>query len=205
MDFLIYGGFMKEEELKLDEMIKKLQDMMKAIYFLYKNDKLAREVVLSAMIIKKTIDILSVSKYAIKHYIVTVQISLLRLLCDNCLALQSVNELGIVKYMDMINNNEQVNQIMVDEEQNMSDGYLKRRVSEKYKGFDRLYRFACEGVHFSKQAIKGAFTENNDGSMSLNIEPGNKELKDVIKSNNQSMITVCNVIIDMLKSVVKKQ
>ena len=197
------GGIMKEEIEKLDEMIKTFQDMMKSIYYMYKNDKLAREVVLSAMIIKKTIDILAVSKYAVKNYIVTVQISLLRLLCDNCLALESVNELGIIKYMDMINNNEQVNQIMITEEQNMSDGYLKRKVSENYKGFDRVYKFACEGVHFSKQAIGGAFTETDDG-IALNIEPGNKELKDTIKSNNNCMITVCKVIIDMLKGIVKK-
>ncbi len=198
------GDIMKEEIEKLDEMIKKFQDMMKSIYYLYQNDKLAREVVLSAMIIKKTIDILAVSKYAIKNYIVTVQISLLRLLCDNCLALESVNELGIVKYMDMINNNEQVNQIMVTEDQNMSDGYLKRKVSENYKGFDRVYKFACEGVHFSKQAIGGAFTETENG-IALNIEPGNKELKETIKSNNNCMITVCKVIIDMLTSIVRKQ
>ena len=105
--------------------------------------------------------------------------------------------------MDMINNNEQVNQIMINEEQNMSDGYLKRKVSEQYKGFDKLYKFACEGVHFSKQAIGGAFTETENG-IALNIEPGNKELKNTIIANNQSMITVCKVIIDMLKGIVKK-
>lgn len=207
MGFFCYnkiGGFMKDEELKLDEMIKKFQDMMKAIRYMYRDDKLAREVVLSAMIIKKTIDILATSKYVIKHYIVTVQISLLRLLCDNCLALESVELLGIVKYMDMINNNEQVNQIMIDEEQNMSDGYLKRKVSEKYKGFDKLYKFACEGVHFSKQAIGSSFVNSSDGNMTINIEPGNKELKDVVISNNQAMLKVCNVIIDMLKSIVRK-
>ena len=194
---------MKDEIEKIDEMIKKFQDMMKSIYYLYKDDKLAREVVLSAMIIKKSIDILAVSKYAVRNYIVTVQISLLRLLCDNCLALESVNELGIVKYMDMINNSEQVNQIMITEEQNMSDGYLKKKVSENYRGFDKVYRFACEGVHFSKQAIGGAFKETENG-IALNIEPGNKELKETIKSNNNCMITVCKIIIDMLTKIVKK-
>ncbi len=195
---------MKEEVTKLDEMIKTFQDMLKAIYYMYGNDSKAREVVLSAMIIKKTIDILSVSKYAVKSYIITVQISLLRLLCDNCLALESVYELGIVKVTDMIMNNEQVNQIMIDDEQNMSDGYLKRKVADKYPGFDKVYRFACEGVHFSKQALGGAFSADKDGNLVLNTEPGNKDLKENIKSNNNSMITVCKVIIDMLKGIVKK-
>ena len=103
----------------------------------------------------------------------------------------------------MMNNNQKVNTIMIDEEQNMSDGYLKRKVSESYPGFDKLYKFACEGVHFSKQAIGGAFKEDKNGKLQMNMNPGNKELKDELLMNNKSMITLCKVIIDMLKKIVK--
>ena len=192
---------MNEEVKKIDDMIELLKNVMGKIYDKYKD--LSREVVFSAMIIKKTIDILAMSKHALKDSIITVQISLLRLLCDNCLAMQSVFELDLKTVMDMMNNNQKVNTIMIDEEQNMSDGYLKRKVSENYPGFDKLYKFACEGVHFSKQAIGGAFKEDKNGKIQMNMNPGNKELKDEIIMNNKSMITLCKVIIDMLKKIVK--
>ena len=89
---------------------------------------------------------------------------------------------------------------MVDEEQNMSDGYLKRLVSKTYPGFDRLYNFACEGIHFSKQALGSAFSEEN-GKISMNIKVGNKELKSELIYNNSQMIVLCKVIMDMLKRV----
>ena len=195
------GDKMNEEVKKLDEMILSLEDFMNRIYDRY--NELSREVVFSAMIIKKTIDILSISKHALKESIITVQISLLRLLCDNCLAIQSVYELDLKTVMDMMNNNQKVNTVMVDDEQNMSDGYLKRKVSEKYNGFDKLYRFACEGDHFSKQALGGAFVEGKDGKLKMNMKPGNKELKEEVIMNNKSMITLCKVIIDMLKGLIK--
>ncbi len=103
----------------------------------------------------------------------------------------------------MMNNNQKVNTVMIDEEQNLSDGYLKRKVSEKYSGFDKLYRFACEGVHFSKQALGGAFKEDKNGKLKMNITPGNKELKEELLMNNKSMITLCKVMIDMLKGLLK--
>ncbi len=182
-------------------MILYLEDFMSKIYDKY--NELSREVVFSAMLIKKTIDILAMAKHALKDYIITVQISLLRLLCDNCLAIQSVYELDLKTVMDMMNNNQKVNTVMIDEEQNLSDGYLKRKVSEKYSGFDKLYRFACEGVHFSKQALGGAFKEDKNGKLKMNITPGNKELKEELLMNNKSMITLCKVMIDMLKGLLK--
>lgn len=196
---------MKEEIKKIDSMIEEFKKIMDTIYYARGKNINDRIVILSAMIIKKTIDILFMSKTALKNYIITVQISLLRLLCDNCLALESVLELGLVKYMDMINNKEQVNQIMLTEDQNMSDGYLKRQVSQKYPGFDKLYRFACEGVHFSKQTLGGVLKKDINDNLIIDVEAGNKELKDVIFSNNNSMMTICKVIIDMLKNIIKKE
>lgn len=189
---------MKEETEKLEAMQKQLQEFMDRIYA--RHGSLTREVVFAGMIIKKTMDILSVSAYALKNYIISVQISLLRLLCDNCLAIQSALELGLKQVIDLITNNQKVSAVMVDEEQNMSDGYLKRLVSKTYPGFDRLYNFACEGVHFSKQALGSAFSEEN-GKISMNIKVGNKELKSELIYNNSQMIVLCKVIIDMLKRV----
>lgn len=187
---------MKEETEKLEAMQKQLQEFMDRIYA--RHGSLTREVVFAGMIIKKTMDILSVSAYALKNYIISVQISLLRLLCDNCLAIQSALELGLKQVIDLITNNQKVSAVMVDEEQNMSDGYLKRLVSKTYPGFDRLYNFACEGVHFSKQALGSAFSEEN-GKISMNIKVGNKELKSELIYNNSQMIVLCKVIMDMLK------
>lgn len=189
---------MKEETEKLEAMQKQLQEFMDRIYA--RHGSLTREVVFAGMIIKKTMDILSVSAYALKNYIISVQISLLRLLCDNCLAIQSALELGLKQVIDLITNNQKVSAVMVDEEQNMSDGYLKRLVSKTYPGFDRLYNFACEGVHFSKQALGSAFSEEN-GKISMNIKVGNKELKSELIYNNSQMIVLCKVIMDMLKRV----
>lgn len=190
---------MKEEIEKLDEMINQLQNFTDYVFNSYKS--LTREVVLTGMIVKKTMDILDTAKYTLKNYIISTQISLLRLLCDNCLALQSVREIGIEKYLNMLTNHVKVNTIMIDDEQNMSDGYLKKLVAQSYFGFDRLYNFACEGVHFSSQALSSAFSQNADGTISSHICVGNKELKTEMISNNAQMITLCKVIMDMLKKI----
>ncbi|MCR5349518.1 MAG: hypothetical protein K6E20_00850 [Acholeplasmatales bacterium] len=190
---------MKEEIEKIDKLIDDMQMLMKYIY--KQINSYDNKVVFSAMIIKKTIDILTTSKYVFRNYLVSVQISLLRLLCDNCLALESVNQLGLDKVMELINSHQQVNQIMIDEEQNMSDGYLKRKVADKYQAFDKIYRFACEGVHFSKQAISLAF-ENGENGSRINVNPGNKELKDKMVVINNNIIVVSNIIGSMLKEIV---
>ena len=190
---------LKEEIEKLDKLIDDMQMLMKYIY--KKINSYDNRVVFSAMIIKKTIDILTTSKYVFRNYLISVQISLLRLLCDNCLALESVNQLGLEKVMELINSHQQVNQIMIDEEQNMSDGYLKRKVAEKFQTFDKIYRFASEGVHFSQQAISLAFTKDENGSK-INVDPGNKELKDKMIIINNNIIVVSNIIGSMLKEIV---
>lgn len=189
---------MKEEAEKLDAMQQELQKFMNQVYNVHK--ALTREVVFAGMIIKKTMDILYMASYALKSYIISVQISLLRLLCDNCLAIQSAIELGVKEVMDLISSHQKVSSIMIDEEQNMSDGYLKRLVSKAYPGFDRLYNFACEGVHFSKQALGSAFSEAK-GKISMNIQVGNKEMKEELIYNNKQMIILCKVIIAMLTRV----
>ncbi len=193
----------REEELKkLADIKSVMQDYMVATYNKYQCR--SKEVVFTGMIIKKSIDILSVSEYAFKNNIITVQISLLRLLCDNCLAIESAHLLGLDKFMELIMANQRPNQVIINEEteETMSDGYLKRKVSEDYPGFDRVYKFACEGVHFSKQTIKGTFGDNITGSFdisSINFKPGNPELKEELVQNNKSMVTICKIIIDMLK------
>lgn len=189
---------MNDEIKKIDEMIKDLQKFMDIVYLKHKS--LNREVVFCGMIIKKTMDILSVCSYALKNYIISVQISLMRLLCDNCLAIQSAIELGLKEVIELMNNNQKVNTIMIDEEQNMSDGYLKRLVSKNYPGFDKLYNFACEGVHFSKQALGSAFLEEN-GKISMNIKVGNKKMEKDLIYNNSQMLVLCRVIVDMLKRI----
>ena len=165
-----------------------------------KHNSANKQVIFAAMIIKKANDILNTAIHTLKGYVISVQISLLRLMCDNCLAIQSAMELGLDKYIEMIDSNQKINTIMVDEEQAMTDGYLKRLVAKTYKGFDRLYNFACEGVHFSKQALTSTIIKEND-TLKLNIKPGNKELKKELISNNGQMITLCKVIKDMLMKI----
>lgn len=195
----------KDEELKkLTEIKTVMQDYMVAVYNTYQCR--SKEVVFTGMIIKKSIDILSVAEYAYKNNIITVQISLLRLLCDNCLAIESGILLGLDKLMEIIMTNQRVNQIIINEEteETMNDGYLKRMVAEDYPGFDKVYKFACEGVHFSKQTIKGTFKENINNKFDIsciNMKPGNPELKEELAKNNKAMITIAKIIIDMLKRV----
>ena len=191
---------MEEEIKRITDMKESFESFMSAIYKFHKNT-LSREVVFAGMIIKKALDILDAATYAIKKYNITVQISLLRLLCDNCLAIQSAKELGLKQLMDMIQNNERVNNIMIDEEQNMSDGYLKRLVANDYPGFDKVYKFACDSVHFSKQAMASSFVKDKNGNVTPHIEVGNKGLKEAIIQNNSAMITVSKIMLDMLKSV----
>ena len=189
---------MNDEELKLDAVAKELKDLMKYIYSVHKSLTKV-EVAFSAMIIKKAIDIIDTAKYALKKYNITIQISLLRLLCDNCLAIEAAKEIGLSNYVEMVNNGQRVSDIIVDEdtEQNMSDGYLKKNVAKEYKGFDKLYNFACESVHFSKQAMANVFVKE-DNKIKINIEPGNKNQKEVIIKNNSQMIILCKVIKNML-------
>ncbi len=191
-----------DEIKKIVEMKSVMQDYMVATYNKYQCR--SKEVVFTGMIIKKSIDIISVAEYAFKNNIITVQISLLRLLCDNCLAIESAHLLGLDKFMELIMANQRPNQVIINEEteETMSDGYLKRMVAEDYPGFDRVYKFACEGVHFSKQTIKGTFGDSVNGTFditSINFKPGNPELKEELVQNNKSMITICKIIIDMLK------
>lgn len=191
-----------DEIKKIVEMKSVMQDYMVATYNKYQCR--SKEVVFTGMIIKKSIDIISVAEYAFKNNIITVQISLLRLLCDNCLAIESAHLLGLDKFMELIMANQRPNQVIINEEteETMSDGYLKRMVAEDYPGFDRVYKFACEGVHFSKQTIKGTFGDSVNGSFditSINFKSGNPELKEELVQNNKSMITICKIIIDMLK------
>ena len=80
-------------------------------------------------------------------------------------------------------------------------------VGEDYPGFDRVYKFACEGVHFSKQTIKGTFKDTASDKFdisSINFKPGNPELKEELIKNNNAMITVAKIIIDMLKRLCHK-
>ena len=194
------GIVMNEEIKRLEEMKSTIESFMDALAKYYKNN-LTREVVFSGMILKKSLDIIDSAENALKKYNITVQISLLRLLCDNCLAIQSVKELGLKTVMDMIQNNERVNNYMVTEEQNMSDGYLKRLVDETYPGFGKVYKFACDSVHFSKQAMATTFQKDKNGNIIPHVEVGNKELKESLVSNNNSLITVAKIILDMLKNV----
>ncbi len=189
---------MTEELEKLNNASDELVALMKYIFSVHKSVTKV-EVAFSAMIIKKAIDIIDTAKYALKKYNITIQISLLRLLCDNCLAIEAAKEIGLSRYVEMVNNGERVSDIIVDPEteQNMSDGYLKKNVAKEYKGFDKLYNFACESVHFSKQAMANAFTKNED-KVKINIEVGNKNQKDIIVKNNAQMIVLCKVIKNML-------
>ena len=189
---------MNDEEEKLNKASQELKDLMKYIFNVHKSVTKV-EVAFSAMILKKAIDIIDTAKYALKKYNITIQISLLRLLCDNCLAIEAAKEVGLSRYIEMVNNGERVSDIIVDPEieQNMSDGYLKKNVAKDYKGFDKLYNFACESVHFSKQAIANAFIKEDD-KVKINIEVGNKNQKEVIIKNNSQMIILTKVIKDML-------
>ena len=193
---------MKEEIDKLEAIQEELNQFMNAL--IQKYGFMTREVVFAGMIIKKTLDILAVSAFTLKQNIISVQISLIRLLCDNCLAIQAGMELGLAKMMELITTNQKVSSIAVDEEQFMTDGYLKRLVSKTYSGFDRLYNFACESVHFSKQALGSAF-QNENGKIKMNLEIGNKELKEEMIYNNSQLITLCKVILDMLKRLCLKK
>lgn len=185
----------------IEDMKNYLQEFVKAVYIKYNG--ITKEVAFTGMIVKKTVDILTSAEFVYKKNIITVQISLLRLLCDNCLAIESAIELGIPMVMNIIENNQRVNDVLIDEENYMTDGYLKRKVAEQYPGFDKLYRFASESVHFSSQAITSAFITDNDGKQKLSVKEGNPELKEELKSNQDSMITLSKIIIDMLKKVLK--
>lgn len=189
---------MKEEIKKLELIQDDFEHFMDLIY--RKHNSANKQVIFAAMIIKKANDILNTAIYTLKSYVISVQISLLRLMCDNCLAIQSAMELGLDKYIEMLDTNQKINTIMIDEEQTMTDGYLKRLVAKTYKGFDKLYNFACEGVHFSKQALSSTVV-NENGTLKLNIKPGNKEYKKEMISNNSQMVTLCKVIKDMLKRI----
>ncbi len=163
-----------------------------------KYNAMSKETLFAGMIIKKTIEYLETGAYVYRKKLINVQISLIRLLCDNCLAIESCNELGLQSVIDLIQNGEKVSSIMLDEEQNMSDGYLKRKVADKYKGFDRLYKFACDSVHFSTQTVKSVLEVDPNGRQSINVSVSSPELQEELKANYQSMLVLSKIILDML-------
>lgn len=192
---------MKESIQKINEMQEYLQKYFENIVKV--NRGYNKKVVFAGMIIKKSVDILSTETHCLKNYIVSVQISLLRLMCDNCLALQSALELGVEEVYDIMYRNGRVSDVMLNDEQNMSDGYLKKQVAKEYKGFDKLYNYACNSIHFSKQALSSSWSKDKDGKIVPITDAGNKEFKAEIISNNDNLLLLCKVIIDMLNRIMK--
>lgn len=167
-------------------------------------------VVFATLVVKKTIEILYTASYAYTNKLYDVLFSLIRMLQDNCLAIEAASELGFKSYMTYIGNNEPINTKTIppkyrDNNPNnpnnlMTDGHLRDMVGKRYKGFSNLYRATSRSIHFNGQSFNLIMRKNEDDKRELYFEIGNKgqDYKEQFQNAVNIIITLSKIIFDML-------
>ena len=167
--------------------------------------------IFASMVTKKTIEILYTASYAYTNRLLDVLFSMIRLLQDNCLAIESAKELGFLTYIKCIQVNQPINLQTIPEKyrdnnpnnpQNlMTDGHVRDMIGKQYKGFINVYRFTSKSVHFNGQSFNLIMIPDEDGKRKLTFEIGNKEKffeKNFIWAKS-TIITLAKIIFDMLQ------
>ncbi len=209
---------------KIKEIKQEIKDFMPNNFKGYKDfSNIGLNIYFSAAVIQKTIDIVDSFEYAYKNKILSVQTSLLRLLCDNCVFLMALypkdkGGIGLNDAYMYLQEGKQLNTYLVPDKldfdgkpQYMVDGYLKRLVDELYPGFAKIYNYASKSVHFSFDAIRRSainlgkngeiiLVSNKDNKHEISIE-GNEEkttVTKIVEENNEKMIVLCKIIFDLI-------
>ena len=175
-----------------------------------KNKGPESSVVFATLVVKKTIEILYTASYAYSNKLYDVLFSLIRMLQDNCLAIEAASELGFKSYMTYIGNNEPINTKTIppkfrdnnplNPDNLMTDGHLRDMVDKKYKGFGYLYKTTSRSIHFNGQSFNLIMRKKENGNKELYFEVGNKgqEYKEKFSWASDTIVKLSKIIFDML-------
>lgn len=153
-------------------------------------------------VIKRAIDVIDTFIYATKTYNLNTQLPLLRLQIDNCLILKAAiilkNEKTI--YFESMEPKFQIkNYKHPVTNQKLSERGLAKEISEQFPDFLSLYSFCCDFVHFSRKAIYATVSAKPPLTFCVNVKVGNKDLKEDILNNANSMIAVNKVLAHLIE------
>ena len=167
--------------------------------------------IFAKMVTKKTIEILYTASYAYTNRLLDVLLSMIRLLQDNSLAIESAKELGFKTYIKCLIDNKPINLQPIPEKyitnnpnnpQNlMTDGHVRDMIGKQYKGFINVYRFTSKSVHFNGQSFNTILIPDEEGNKKLTFGIGNKEkyLEKNFIWSKATIETLAKIIFDMLQ------
>lgn len=148
-------------------------------------------------VIKRAVDIIDTFNYATKTYNINTQVPLLRLQIDNCLILKAAIILKDTKtiYFEVTEPKFQLKKykhpITGDR---LSERGLAKEISAQFPDFLSLYSFCCKFVHFSGKAVGSTVSAKHPLTFCVDVSVGNKELKEDVLVNANSMIAVNKVL-----------
>lgn len=148
-------------------------------------------------VIKRAVDIIDAFNYSTRTYNLTTQVPLLRLQIDNCLILQCALLLKDTKtmYWEILEPNFQLKKFKHPiSGEKLSERLLAKEISNKFPDFINLYSFCCDFVHFSRKAIYSTITAKPLLKFQVDVKVGNKEMKNHVLTNANSLISVNKVL-----------
>lgn len=148
-------------------------------------------------VIKRAIDIIDTFNYATKTYNLNTQVPLLRLQIDNCLILKAAIILKDTKtiYFEVTEPNFQLKNYKHPlTGDRLSERGIAKEISDQFPNFLSLYSFGCKFVHFSGKAVSSTVSAKHPLTFCVDVSVGNKELKEDVLVNANSMIAVNKVL-----------
>lgn len=195
---------LNEMSLKLKEQQINLINFMELI--VKEDGGLYKRHLLISPILKKTVDIIDSIIDTTLRCNINVQIALIRLLLDNCIFIKGCSIIGIDESLELIYKKKKLKEFKDSEsKKNLTDAYLKDLIGKDVVQFADLYKWACEGVHFTVKACNAsqkAFQVNNKRILNMKICVGNIEMKEDIIINAGTAIECCKLIIKMIKDLI---
>ncbi len=167
-------------------------------------DKLYNLHFFMSAIAKKAVDIIDGIIDASEKNNISVQISLMRLLIDCCLATKASSIIGIDRCVGLIKRGKKFGDYRnKEDDRKLTDSYLKKEIDKDFNDFEKLYDWACKGVHFSDLALKSLFVPiiipSGEKVLTLDLKIGNNELASAILTNCKTTETIGRLIIAMME------
>lgn len=153
-------------------------------------------------VIKRAIDVIDTFNYATRTYNLNTQLPLLRLQIDNCLILKAAIILKDEKtiYFEVTEPKFQIKNykhpVTGDK---LSERGLAKDISNQFPDFLSLYSFCCNFVHFSRKAIHATVSAKSPLTFCVDVSVGNKDLKEDVLNNANSMIAVNKVLARLIE------
>ncbi len=158
-------------------------------------------------VIKRAVDIIDTFNYSTMRYNINTQVPLLRLQVDNCLILQLALLLKDRKtiYFELLDEKFEIKKYKHPTTKlKLSEGILADEIDNKFPKFKDLYKFCCKFVHFTRKAINSTVKAKEPLTFEVSICVGNRELKEDVLTNANSLIMVNKVLAYLIEKVVEE-